>query len=207
MRYVALMPLKIKTPKGEVSINAGQPFKVANNEFLLGLISAGKVKLADTLHQQPETAPITPTTEAIVPVLITRAMRAELRNRGYADDDLAKMTPQAAHDILSKPTATKQSDAATSPTPAIEPRPEAAKQSAVSVYVLPKELNQHEFLLKKNLNYRPDADGGGTLDCYFCKGMAVIDKAGNISCGNSRCTEKNYHVNGLRWRLGNEYNR
>ncbi|KWT92039.1 hypothetical protein [Candidatus Magnetominusculus xianensis] len=44
MRYAALIPMRIKTPKGEVLINAGQPFKVANNEFLLGLIKQGTVR-------------------------------------------------------------------------------------------------------------------------------------------------------------------
>lgn len=44
MRYAASIPLTIKTPKGVLDIRAGQPFKVANNEFLLGLIKEGKVR-------------------------------------------------------------------------------------------------------------------------------------------------------------------
>ncbi|MBF0517107.1 MAG: hypothetical protein HQK97_08315 [Nitrospirae bacterium] len=44
MRYAASIPLTIKTPKGVLNIRAGQPFKVANNEFLLGLIKEGKVR-------------------------------------------------------------------------------------------------------------------------------------------------------------------
>ncbi|MBF0556056.1 MAG: hypothetical protein HQK96_16145 [Nitrospirae bacterium] len=44
MRYAASIPLTIKTPKVVLDIRAGQPFKVANNEFLLGLIKEGKVR-------------------------------------------------------------------------------------------------------------------------------------------------------------------
>jgi hypothetical protein len=37
---------------------------------------------------------------AAIPFIITRAMRAELEARGYSSDDISKMTPQEAHNIL-----------------------------------------------------------------------------------------------------------
>jgi hypothetical protein len=35
-----------------------------------------------------------------IPFMITNAMRWQLRERGYSDPDIAKLTPQQAHDIL-----------------------------------------------------------------------------------------------------------
>lgn len=54
-----------------------------------------------------------------VPVMITQAMRAELRARGISDADIAKLTPKQAHDVLAQPVtapATENAAAPNSPT-------------------------------------------------------------------------------------------
>jgi hypothetical protein len=44
-----------------------------------------------------------PTTTASVPFMITQAMKAELRARGYADDQIRGLTTQEANAILAGP--------------------------------------------------------------------------------------------------------
>jgi hypothetical protein len=39
-------------------------------------------------------------TVASASFMITHAQKADLRGRGYADDEIAALTPQQAHDIL-----------------------------------------------------------------------------------------------------------
>ncbi len=43
-------------------------------------------------------------TVASIPVMITQAMKRDLRARGLGDGDIAKLTPQEAHDVLAQPT-------------------------------------------------------------------------------------------------------
>jgi hypothetical protein len=35
--------------------------------------------------------------------MITRAMKDQLRGRGLSDDQISKLTPQEAHDVLNRP--------------------------------------------------------------------------------------------------------
>ena len=41
-------------------------------------------------------------TIASVPFMITRAMREQLNQCGVSDDEIADLTPQQAHDIISR---------------------------------------------------------------------------------------------------------
>lgn len=47
------------------------------------------------------------TTTASIPVMITKKMEADLRERGYTQSQIDKLTPQEANDILSKPAVAK----------------------------------------------------------------------------------------------------
>ena len=62
-----------------------------------------------TAQDGPSNSPDAPQSKASVPVMITKAMEAQLKARGISDAEIYKMTPSQANDILNSPVQDAQS--------------------------------------------------------------------------------------------------
>lgn len=97
------------TPDGRVQFESSAGGRgVWSNEKFAEYIEGGRLKYDKPDEATPaEPAKTEPTTKASIPVMITNKMEADLRAKGHTQEQIDKMTPQEANDILNAPPETK----------------------------------------------------------------------------------------------------
>jgi hypothetical protein len=80
-------------------VNTGDNISAADPRVLASLIDQGHAEIRD-VPDEPQEAP----GGVAIPIVITRAMRKELRAAGHSEADIDKMTPEDASAALNPPT-------------------------------------------------------------------------------------------------------